>query len=294
MLYQGIVLQTTGSYESELQKLCKALKEASSIVIGAGSGLSTSAGFEYSGERFDKNFSDFSQKYHFKDMYSGGFTDFESPEEKWAYFSRLIWYNRYSEIPKDTLARLRSLVEGKDFFVLTTNVDHTFQKSGFPKEKLFYTQGDYGLLQCSVPCHQKTYDNYEIIQKMIETQSNMKIPTELIPHCPKCGKVMSFNLFSDDTFVRDEGWHAAHKRYQEYLFSHQNQKVLYLELGVGFNSPGVIKFPFWEYTEANPQATFASINLADPSYHLAIKNRSIIISHNIDDALKDLEKLLKE
>ncbi len=290
MIRNGIVYEVTGEYMKEMEKLSKVIKEADAIIVGAGSGLSTSAGFDYSGERLKKYFGDFVEKYGMTDMYTGCFTSFESNEERWAYWSRWAWIHRYNPLPKNTLEVLRSLLEGKDYFVLTTNIDHIFQRAGFSKDHLCYTQGDFGLFQCSKPCHTDTYDNYEILKEMHEQEKDMKVPTELIPHCPKCGAEMDFNLFWDDTFVRDEGWHIAHDRYEDYLKSHRQGKVLYLELGVGFNSPGVIKIPFWQMAAQNTDAVLASVNLINPCYPEILKDRSIVISHDIDEVIKELKE----
>ena len=200
-------MKSTGNYSDEIKRLKKAVEEADAVVIGAGAGLSTSAGFTYSGARFEKHFSEFGKKYGFKDMYSGGFYPYETPEEMWAYWSKFIFVNRYMDAPKPVYEHLLSLVKDKDYFVITTNVDHCFQKAGFDKSRLFYTQGDYGLFQCSEPCHDETYENEEMIRAMVEQQNDMRIPTQLIPRCPKCGKPLTMNLRSDDKFVEDRGWH---------------------------------------------------------------------------------------
>ena len=271
--------------ENEIERLCEAIKEADAIVVGAGAGLSTAAGLTYSGKRFERLFGDFIAKYGIRDMYSGGFFPFATPEEQWAWWSRHIWCNRYEEAPKDTYAKLLQLLDGKDFFVITTNVDHQFQLAGFPKERLFYTQGDYGLWQCSVPCHDRTYDNYETVKRMVEEQRDMHVPTELVPHCPVCGKPMAMNLRADDTFVEDEGWHAAAERYREFLEAHQEGKVLYFELGVGMNTPVIIKYPFWRYTAANPDATYACVNYGEAYAHGSVRDRSILIDADIDAIL---------
>lgn len=222
--------------ETSMKDICAKIQEADAIVIGAGAGLSTAAGYEYAGERFNRYFSDFEEKYGIHDMYSGGFCPYDTLEEYWAWWSRQVYYNRYVD-HLDLYQKLFQLVKDKDYFVLTTNVDHCFQKANFDKQRLFYTQGDYGLFQCSSPCHQETYDNEELIKKMIEQQKDMKIPTSLIPYCPHCGKPMTMNLRCDDTFVEDEGWHQAYFRYQDFIRRHQDLKIVYLELGVGQNTP---------------------------------------------------------
>ena len=278
-------------YGQSIDELRNAIDAADAIVLGAGAGLSTAAGLTYSGERFERYFADFIEKYGFRDMYSAGFFPFPTLEEQWAYWSRHIWYNRYVKPPKDTYGKLLRLLDGKDFFVITTNVDHQFQKSGFPKERLFYTQGDYGLWQCSVPCHDKTYDNYDVVKRMIGEQRDMRVPSELVPHCPVCGKPMSTNLRADGTFVEDEGWHAAAGRYRGFLEAHQDGKVLYLELGVGANTPVIIKYPFWRYTNANPDAVYACVNYSEAYTHQSIADRSILIDADIDRVLDDLTEL---
>lgn len=274
----------------ETEKLHKTLLEADAVIIGAGAGLSTSAGFTYNGERFQNYFSDFIEKYGFTDMYTAGFHQFPTEEEHWAYWSRHIYYNRYVPAPKPVYDNLLKLVLDKDYFVITTNVDHQFQKAGFDKQRLFYTQGDYGLFQCSKPCHQKTYDNEETIRKMIATQNDMKIPTELIPHCPVCGGPMKVNLRADDTFVEDEGWHQAAQRYLDFVNSHQHGKVLYWDLGIGSNTPTIIKLPFMQMTYKNPEATYATINLGEAFTVEQIKDRSIVIDGDIGEVLEELLK----
>jgi len=270
-------------------KLREKIRSADAVIIGAGAGLSTSAGFTYSGERFRKYFSDFSDKYGFNDMYSGGFYPYQTPEEMWAYWSRYIFINRYMDAPKPVYENLFSLVKDKDYFVITTNVDHCFQKAGFDKKRLFYTQGDYGLFQCSEPCSQETYDNETMIRDMMEHQSDMKIPSELIPRCPRCGKPMTMNLRSDDRFAEDEGWHAASERYENFLMTRKGN-ILFLELGVGYNTPGIIKYPFWQMTAQNPDAFYACINYGEASCPDAIKKRSVCIDADIGEVVEKLGK----
>lgn len=255
------------------------------MIIGAGAGLSTSAGFTYNGERFEKYFADFAEKYGFKDMYSGGFYPFSSLEEHWAYWSRYIFINRYQDPPKPLYNELLKLVDGKDYFVITTNVDHCFQKAGFDKKRLFYTQGDYGLFQCSEPCCNETYDNEALIREMVERQENMRIPTELLPTCPHCGKPMAMNLRADDTFVEDEGWHLAAERYENFLRTRSGQKILFLELGVGWNTPVIIKYPFWQMTAKNPNAAYVCINNGEAVCPPEIRRQSICINDDIGKVL---------
>ena len=269
-------------------RLKQAINDADAVLIGAGAGLSTAAGFLYSGERFEKYFSDFIRKYHFRDMYTGGFYPFRTPEELWAYWSRYIFINRYMDPPKPVYKALLALVKDKDYFVLTTNVDHCFQKAGIDKARLFYTQGDYGLWQCSVPCHRRTYDNEETVLKMVEEQKDMRVPSELVPRCPKCGEPMAMNLRSDDTFVEDLGWNEAASRYVNFVQSHEGKKLLLLELGVGSNTPGIIKYPFWRLTAQNKNATYVCINFGEAECPKQIEDRAILVNADIADVIEAL------
>ena len=296
---------STKSSSEQLERLQTALRDCDSVVIGAGAGLSTSAGFIYTGERFEKYFSDFAVKYGIKDMYSGGFYPYSSPEEHWAYWSRYIYINRYMDAPKPIYDDLLKLVQDKDYFVITTNVDHCFQKAGFDKKRLFYTQGDYGLFQCSEPCCQETFDNGFTIRQMVEAQGyqimpdgslrvpesttlKTKIPSELVPHCPHCGRPMSMNLRADDTFVEDEGWHRAAERYREFLRRHEGQRILFLELGVGYNTPVIIKYPFWRMTAKNANAFYACVNQNQAVCPPEIERQSVCIHGDIGAVIAQL------
>ena len=282
------ITKTIGSYSDNIQRVKRALAGCDAVVIGAGAGLSTSAGFEYSGERFERHFSDFEKKYGFHDMYSGGFYPYQTKEEFWAYWSRYIWINRYTDAPKPVYNKLFELVRDRDYFVITTNVDHCFQKAGFDKKRLFYTQGDYGLFQCCMPCHNKTYENKEIVYRMVKEQKDMLVPTGLLPKCPVCGKPMTMNLRSDDKFVEDNGWHEAARRYELFLREHEGKRILFLELGVGYNTPGIIKIPFWNMTAQNPNATFACINYGEAVTLEEIADRSICIDGDIGEAIESV------
>ena len=291
-MFTGILTQSKEeTYEQKIHRLKKALEEAEAIVIGAGAGLSTSAGFTYSGERFEKYFSDFEKTYGFHDMYSGGFYPFSTLEEYWAYWSRFIWVNRYVDAPRPVYEELLELVRDKDYFVLTTNVDHCFQKAGFDKERLFYTQGDYGLFQCMEPCCQETWDNEKVVREMVESQKNMRIPSEIVPHCPHCGRPMTMNLRADDSFVQDEGWYRAAERYSRFQREHEGMKTLYLELGVGYNTPVIIKYPFWKMTRQNPEAVYACINYGDAAAPREIREQSVCMDGDIGDVLERLRKM---
>lgn len=280
--------KSTRTYSEEIERLKNTLNETDTVVIGAGAGLSTSAGLTYSGERFEQYFTDFKEKYGIRDMYSGGFYPFETLEEYWAWWSRHIFYNRYVDTPKSVYDNLLHLVHDKDYFVITTNVDHCFQKAGFDKKRLFYTQGDYGLLQCSKPCHQETYDNEELVRRMVEEQKDMRVPTELIPHCPKCGRPMTVNLRCDDTFVQDDGWYRAKNRYEDFLRQHENLKVVFLELGVGMNTPVIIKYPFCNMTARNSKATYVCINYGEAVASETIEKQTICLNVDIARVLNDL------
>lgn len=270
---------------AQTEKLRAALDEADALVIGAGAGLSTSAGFTYDGERFRKYFADFEAKYGFHDMYSGGFYPYATPEEHWAYWSRYILINRYTDAPKPVYENLLRLVRDKDYFVITTNVDHCFQKAGFDKKRLFYTQGDYGLFQCGEPCCRETWDNEAVIRQMVAEQKDMKIPSALVPRCPHCGKPLTMNLRADDSFVEDEGWHEAAGQYANFLRTREGQKILFLELGVGYNTPVIIKYPFWQMTAINPRATYACINRGEVFCPAEIADRAVCIDGDIGDIL---------
>ena len=271
----------TNNYSNEIEKIKEHIKNADVVLIGAGAGLSAAAGFEYGGNYFLENFADIHEKYGYTDMYSAGFHNFYSSEEKWGYWARFIYLQRYKEGAKPLYKRLFDIVKDKDYFVLTTNVDHQFQLAGFDKNRLFYTQGDYGLFQCSVPCHNKTYDNESAVIKMLANIKDGFIPTELIPKCPVCGKEMSMNLRSDDKFVEDEGWHKAAANYSDFIEKNKDKKLLLLELGVGWNTPAVIKYPFMRMAYQFKNARYICINKGENYIPEEIKNKSIVIDDDI-------------
>lgn len=294
------------TFDDKINKLRSALRECDAVIVGAGAGFSTAAGFTYAGERLMEYFPDFVARYGFTDMYSGGFYPFPNPEEQWAYWSRYIYINRFMNAPKPLYENLLSLIREKDYFIITTNVDHCFQKAGFDKARLFYTQGDYGLWQCSVPCHEETYDNESVVREMVLSQGftiaeggglvapantadlSMRVPLGLVPRCPRCGEPMAMNLRADDTFVEDEGWFKAALRYRAFCESHKDANVLFWEMGVGYNTPGIIKYPFWHMTRDNPQATYACVNFGEAACPKEIKDRSICLQADVGEVLKAL------
>ena len=293
------------NYDEQIKRLKEEIRTADAIVIGAGAGLSTSAGLTYSGERFARYFFDFAKRFGIRDIYSGGFYPFPDDETRWAWWARHIYFNRYIDPPKEVYSKLRELVKDKDYFVITTNVDHQFQRAGFDKKRLFYTQGDYGLFQSVNPDIQKTYDNEEWVMKAMEAQGFvkdtagifqppengsllMRIPSELIPKCPDDGSDVTTNLRADDSFVEDKGWHRASAAYSDFLRRHKDLHVLYLELGVGANTPVIIKYPFWQMTLANEKAVYACLNYGEAFAPKEIEDRSICIDGDIGEVLRML------
>ena len=287
----------------QIDKLRSELDSADAVVIGAGAGLSTAAGLTYSGERFEKYFGDFAARFGITDMYSGGFYPFPDEETRWAWWSRHIYYNRYIDSPKPVYQNLLGLVRDKDYFVITTNVDHQFQRAGFDKKRLFYTQGDYGLFQSVDPEIKETFDNEDWVMEAMEAQGfilddgifsipengdvSMRIPSSLMPSAPD-GSPVTMNLRSDDTFVEDEGWHKAAEAYTTYLAEHEGKHVLFLELGVGGNTPVIIKYPFWRMTFDNKKAVYACINHSEAFCPKEIEDRSICIDGDIAEIFEEL------
>ena len=273
-----------------IQKLKEKIENSEYILIGAGAGLSTSAGFLYDGKRFEDNFKDYIKKYGFTDMYSAGFYNFPTLEEYWAYFSLYVYINRYDIEENKTYLNLYNIVKNKNYFVITTNVDGRFADSKFDKDKIFTVQGDFSLFQCSKPCRQETFYNEKYIREMIKYKKEMKIPTELIPKCPYCGRNMSMNLRADSTFVQDKNWDKQKSKYENFLKNSDNSKILFLELGVGFNTPSIIKYNFWRMTLNNKKSVYASINLGECYGASDIEERSICIDADISEVLKKLIK----
>lgn len=281
-------MTSINDYSAEIEKIKELINNADAILIGAGAGLSTAAGFIYGGKYFLDNFADIHEKYGYTDMYSAGFHNFYSSEEKWGYWARFIYLQRYKEGAKPLYKKLLNLVKYKNYFVLTTNVDHQFQLAGFDKNRLFYTQGDYGLFQCSVPCHNKTYDNETQVKKMLAAIKDGLIQSELIPKCPVCGKEMTTNLRADDKFVEDEGWHKAAANYSDFAEKNKDKKLLLLEFGVGWNTPAIIKYPFIRMAHQLKNASYVCINKGDNYVPNEIADKSTVLDEDIAKVIEEL------
>ena len=277
-------------YNSRIIQAKQAIKQADYIIIGAGAGLSTAAGLLYSGEKFKKDFKEFIEKYHFEDLYSASFYNFKTQEEKWAFFAKIIKLNRYNETPLKLYQELYEIVKNKEYFVLSTNVDGQFYNSGFDRKKVFEIQGDYSYLQCENACHNKLYNNKELVEKWIHNTKNCKIPSNLIMKCPVCGGNMDMNLRKDENFVQDEHWYEMSQRYDEFLNKIQNKNVVLLEIGVGFNTPGIIRFPFEQMTANNVKTTLIRINKDYPLPMLEIRNRTISFDEDTNKIIEDLKE----
>ena len=304
--FLGGITRGDGSREEQIRRLHREIREADAVVIGAGAGLSTAAGFTYSGERFHRYFRDFEEKFGIADMYSGGFYPFPEEEIRWAWWARHIYYNRYVDAPEPVYTGLLKLVEEKDYFVITTNVDHQFQRAGFDKKRLFYTQGDYGLFQPLGGKDDRTWDNEEWVMDAMEAQGfvkdengifqmpadgnvSMRIPSDLIPADPVTGGPVTMNLRADDTFVEDDGWRKASAAYADFLRRHSGMRVLYMEIGVGHNTPVIIKYPFWQMTKENSKATYACLSRSDPYCPKPIEKQSVCIDGDFMETLKELQ-----
>ncbi len=274
----------------KILKIKELIKNSNCILIGAGAGLSASAGLDYSGERFENNFAEFIKKYGFTDMYSATFYDFESQEEKWAYFAKHIYMNDVGIEATDLYKKVLKLVREKEYFVITTNVDDQFEKAGFNKEKIFATQGSYKKIQCKASCHNKLYDDSELVKEMIcNTNQDLKIPSNLVPKCPVCGENMEVNLRKDAYFVQDNNWYMQAKKYSEFLDKNKDKDLVLLELGVGFNTPGIIRFPFEQMTYQNKNWKLVRINRENTmNYFFDIDNKSILIEDDIKSVIKKI------
>ena len=275
-------------YNSRILQAKQAIKQADYIIIGAGAGLSTAAGLEYSGESFQTNFKEFIDKYDFDNLYSASFYEFETQEEKWAFFAKMIKLNRYNEKPLKLYQELYEIVKNKEYFVLSTNVDGQFYNSGFDKDKVFEIQGDYSYLQCENACHNKLYDNRELVEKWLQNTKDCKIPSNLVMKCPVCGGNMDMNLRKDANFAQDENWYRQSKRYSEFLARAKN--VVLLEIGVGFNTPGIIRFPFEQMTANNEQITLIRINKDYPLPMLEISSKTISFDEDTNKIIEDLKE----
>ena len=277
-------------YEEQIRSAARYLQEADYVLIGAGAGLSTAAGLTYSGKRFQDNFKEFIEKYGMQDMYSAGFYPFGTEEERWAYWCRHSYVNRIEPPAMPLYEQLFAMVKDKDYFVLTTNVDHQFQKAGFQNERIFATQGDYGRIQCMKGCHPKTYDAVSMFTQMNQAQKDCKISSYMVPRCPVCGGPMAMNLRCDQYFVEDEAWTQAAENYGRYLKQLKKGNVLLLELGVGFNTPSIIRFPFEKLVRENKNVNLVRLNLDEAVIPESFGKRGIGINRDLCESLDDIRK----
>lgn len=277
-------------YNKRISEVKNLISKADYVLIGAGSGLSTAAGLEYFGESFEKNFKEFIEKYNFPDLYSASFYDFNTQEEKWAFFAKMIFLNRFNKEPLKLYQEIYCLIKEKDYFVITTNVDGQFEKAGFEKERVFETQGDYAYLQCENACHNKLYYNYDLVNEWLKNTKDCKIPSNLVPKCPVCGGNMEMNLRKDANFVQDENWYKQDKRYGEFLDKSQDKSLLLLEIGVGFNTPGIIRFPFEQMVYNNIHTNLVRINKDYAFTNKEIENKTILFDEDVNTIIEDLRR----
>lgn len=276
------------SYDEQIKKSAEILKESDYILIGAGAGLSAAAGLTYSGKRFTDNFSEFIEKYGMKDMYSAGFYPFPSEEARWGYWSKHVYVNRISPKALPLYKQLYELVKNKNYFVLTTNTDHQFYKAGFGADRIFATQGDYGLIQCQRGCHDKTYDDIIMINQMNQARKDCMIPSYMVPRCPVCGGPMNMNLRCDQFFVEDEAWHKSEEHFGDFLEECYNGKVALLELGIGFNTPTIIRFPFEKLTRKNKNMRLIRLNLNEAIISESLGDRAVGINEDMTKSINDI------
>lgn len=266
---------------NNIENIKKLIDEAEYVLIGGGAGLSASAGIEYSGKRFEDNFKEFIEKYHFTDMYTSGFYDFKTQEEKWAYWAKHMYINDIGMKATNLYKEILELVKNKKYFVITTNVDDQFYKAGFDKNRIFATQGSYAYIQCSYACHNKIYNATDMVKEMVENIRDCKIPSELVPKCPVCGENMEVNLRKDAYFVQDDNWYRQDEKYGKFLDNTKDKKVLLLELGVGFNTPGIIRLPFEQMVYNNNEWNLVRINKDNTSTFFDIEDKIIKIKDDI-------------
>ena len=277
-------------YNLRILQAKQAIKQADYIIIGAGAGLSTAAGLLYSGGKFEKDFKEFIEKYHFDNLYSASFYEFKTQEEKWAFFAKMIKLNRYNEKPLKLYQELYEIVKNKEYFVLSTNVDGQFYNSGFDKDKVFEVQGDYEYLQCKNACHNKLYNNRDLVEKWLQNTKDCEISSNLIMKCPVCGGNMDMNLRKDANFVQDENWYIQSEKYEDFLSRSKGKNVVLLEIGVGFNTPGIIRFPFEQMTANSEKTTLIRINKDYPNPMLEIKNKTISFDEDTNKIIEDLKE----
>lgn len=271
-----------------LERVSAALAKTPAVLIGGGAGLSAAAGIDYSGDAFRRAFADYIARYGFSDLYSSGFYPFPTEAERWAYWARHVDYAAVKPPAMPLYVRLLELVRGKEYFVITTNVDAQFEKAGFAPERLFAVQGDYREMQCANACHRKVYSNLDAVQRILETTQDLTIPAGSVPRCPVCGGRMEMHLRIDEHFIEDEKWHRAARRYEEFLAGHAKGETVLLELGVGFNTPTIIRYPFEELAFFNRGALLVRLNRENIPLRLPIQSRTVTITEPMQAVVAQL------
>ncbi len=278
------------SFNEKIQMAREKLDQADAIVIGAGAGLSAAAGLDYSGPEFKKEFADYIDKYKFPDLYSSSFYDFPTEEERWARWARHIDYARFRPDAFPLYRELLELVKDRNYFVITTNVDVQFRKAGFDPEKIFEVQGDYGLMQCAVGCHPKVYSDKETVENILHHSHDLTVDSAYVPVCPVCGGNMDVHVRKNQFFVQDENWDKAAERYEKFMAHYADKgSVVLLELGIGFNTPAIIRYPFEQITYRNPKATLIRLNSDYPHGPKETAARTISFTENMEKVISNLK-----
>lgn len=285
-------------YEEQIMQAADMIQKADYVLMGAGAGLSTAAGAVYGGTWFEKNFKEFKEKYgngpYMQDMYSAGFHPYPDEESFWGYWSKQAILGGIDLDVTPLYKDILKLLKDKRIFCLSTNADGQFQKAGYKEEQIFCTQGDYFHIQCQKACHQRTYNAVKLFKQMDQARKNCQIPTYMVPKCPICGGPMTMNLRCDQYFVQDEAWYQAEKRFGDFLNEalKSQKNLLLLELGVGFNTPTIIRFPFEKLVKENKQVNLIRLNLNEAVIPESIEQQAVGINKDIKQTIKDLHTVL--
>lgn len=281
------------NYIEKIQHLSELIYNTDAIVIGGGSGLSSAAGYNHYhwSSVFLKQMGVFQEHYGFTSPFAGFYHCFSSLEEQWAYYAAYTRAIQTADIGKPYLD-LKNIIGNKPHFIITTNIDGQFERV-FSTKHICDFQGNFRYFQCSQPCHDTIYNNETSIEKIFFNINKFRVPSELVPRCPKCGRQM-VPWVRDDAFLEGESWKLSLKNYydflEKWLLQNNSSKVLLLELGVGDMTPSIIKLPFWEITEKNANVTYVCINKNKSSMPMHIKDKSLHITGDLSLVLEELKK----